>query len=96
MTVVDLDALTYAGSLENPTQLPDLDRHIFIRGDIRDSGLIENILREHTIDAVIHFAAESHVDRSILEPAPFIQTNVLGTAALLDVVRGYWMNSAAG
>ncbi len=88
---VNLDALTYAGSLENLKPLSDPGRHIFIQGDIRDSGLVENILREHAIDTVIHFAAESHVDRSIVEPGPFIQTNILGTASLLEAVRKYWM-----
>jgi dTDP-glucose 4,6-dehydratase len=94
VNVINLDALTYAGSLENLKQLPNPDRHIFIRADIRDTSLVEKILREHEIDTVVHFAAETHVDRSIMDPAPFIQTNVLGTANLLEAVREYWMKSA--
>ncbi len=88
---VNLDALTYAGSLENLKPVPDPSRHIFIHGDIQDSSLVEQIVREYTIDTVVHFAAESHVDRSIAEPEPFLQTNVFGTAVLLEALREYWM-----
>jgi dTDP-glucose 4,6-dehydratase len=93
--VVTLDALTYAGSRQNLELLPDPGRHSFVHGDICDSGLVAKVLREHAIDTVIHFAAESHVDRSILEPAPFIHTNILGTAMLLDAVREYWLEDPA-
>src|SRR5580692_11428559 len=75
----NLDALTYAGSLKNLEHLPHPERHTFIHGDICDASLIADLLQRHTIDTIIHFAAESHVDRSITGPAPFIQTNVVGT-----------------
>ncbi len=83
--VVNLDALTYAGNLDN---LEGLDaRHVFVRGDILDGALVERVIDEHAIDTIVHFAAESHVDRSIHGPAEFIQTNVVGTMRLLDAVR---------
>jgi dTDP-glucose 4,6-dehydratase len=89
--VVNLDALTYAGSLENLTGLPDPARHTFIHGDIGDQPLVEALLREHRIDTVVHFAAETHVDRSILGPRQFIQTNIIGTFTLLEAVRKFWL-----
>ena len=89
--VVVLDALTYAGSLENLKDLPDEDRHTFVHGDICDRPLVDRLLREHAIDTIVHFAAESHVDRSILDPAPFIQTNVVGTFTLLEAARQAWL-----
>jgi dTDP-glucose 4,6-dehydratase len=82
--IVNLDALTYAGSLEN---LPASDRHVFVKGDIGDSALVTKLVAQHSIDTIVHFAAESHVDRSINDSAPFIQTNVVGTHALLEVAR---------
>ncbi|MCX7888006.1 MAG: dTDP-glucose 4,6-dehydratase [Verrucomicrobiae bacterium] len=82
--IVTLDALTYAGRREN---LPVDDRHVFVHGDIRDRALVEQLLRGHRIDTVVHFAAESHVDRSILGPEAFVQTNVLGTFQLLEAAR---------
>jgi len=85
--IVNLDALTYAGSLENLKELPDPDRHTFIHGDICDRQLVEALIRNHQIDTVIHFAAESHVDRSILGPAQFVQTNIIGTFTLLEAAR---------
>jgi dTDP-glucose 4,6-dehydratase len=88
--VVNLDALTYAGSRENLRSLPDPDRHVFVEGDICDRPLLERLLRQHAIETVVHFAAESHVDRSILGPAPFIQTNVVGTLCLLEGARQVW------
>ncbi len=88
--VFNLDALTYAGSLENLKDLPDASRHTFIQGDICDAGLIGKLFQEHQIDSVVHFAAESHVDRSILGPAPFIQTNIVGTFTLLEAARQAW------
>ena len=81
--VVNLDLLTYAGSLENLKDLPDPERHFFVQGDICDAELVASLFREHQIDTVIHFAAESHVDRSILGPGPFVRTNVMGTFTLL-------------
>ena len=90
--IVNLDALTYAGSLENLQDLPDPKRHQFIKGDITDQKLVSDILRENKIDTVVHFAAESHVDRSIFGPAAFIQTNIVGTFTLLEAVRQFWLN----
>ncbi len=94
--IVNLDALTYAGSLENLRDLPDPSRHTFVRGDICDDGLVERLMREHAIDTVVHFAAESHVDRSILGPAPFIQTNLVGTFTLLETARQVWGPERSG
>ncbi|MDH5218655.1 MAG: dTDP-glucose 4,6-dehydratase, partial [Gammaproteobacteria bacterium] len=88
--VVNLDAMTYAGSMENLHDLPT-GRHIFVKGDICDRSLIDKLLREHEIDTFIHFAAESHVDRSISGPAAFVQTNVVGTFTLLEAARMYWL-----
>ena len=89
--VINLDSLTYAGSLENLKDLPDPNRHTFIRGDICDRALLEETLRRYSIDSVAHFAAESHVDRSILGPEQFIQTNIVGTYTLLEAVKNYWL-----
>ena len=90
--VVNLDALTYAGNLEN---LADIaagypDRYVFVKGDIRDRALVEQIFSQYGIDAVVHFAAESHVDRSILGPEEFITTNIMGTFTLLEAARKAW------
>lgn len=90
--VVNLDALTYAGSLENLKDLHESERYSFIHGDICDRDLVEDIFRRHHIDTVVHFAAESHVDRSIYGPAQFIQTNVVGTFRLLEVARQIWID----
>lgn len=88
--VVNLDALTYAGNLESlGTAMADA-RHRFVHGDVRDASLLASIFQEHRPAAVIHFAAESHVDRSIDSPATFIETNVLGTFRLLEAARAYW------
>ena len=88
--VVNLDKLTYAGNLQNLATLQGDARHIFVQGDIADTALIERLLAEHQPRAVINFAAESHVDRSIHGPDDFIQTNVVGTFKLLEAVRHYW------
>ena len=93
--VVNLDALTYAGSLENLTDLPDPQRHTFVHGDICDRSLVDALLHEHQIDTVVHFAAESHVDRSIFGPARFVQTNIIGTFTLLEAVRQFWLQERA-
>src|SRR3972149_12045585 len=90
VVIINLDALTYAGSLDNLSDLPDPARHIFVEGDICDEPLVVDILRSHDIEIIVHFAAESHVDRSITGPAPFIQTNLVGTFTLLDAARCYW------
>ena len=88
--VVNLDKLTYAGNLENLASLKDDPRHIFVQGDIGDAALVESLLRQHQPRAIVNFAAESHVDRSIHGPEDFIQTNVVGTFHLLQAVRAYW------
>lgn len=88
--VINLDKLTYAGNLENLAALNDDVRHIFVRGDIGDAALVEGLLRKHQPRAIVNFAAESHVDRSIHGPEDFIQTNVVGTFHLLQAVRAYW------
>ena len=88
--IINLDALTYAGVLENLVGLPDPSRHVFIKGNICDRSLVEEVFQEYEIDTVVHFAAETHVDRSIVDPGKFIETNVIGTFALLDVAREYW------
>ena len=88
--VVNLDKLTYAGNLENLASLKDDSRHVFVRGDINDGKLVAKLLTQHQPRAIIHFAAESHVDRSIHGPAEFIQTNINGTFSLLEAVRAYW------
>ncbi|MEJ0027271.1 MAG: dTDP-glucose 4,6-dehydratase [Rhizomicrobium sp.] len=88
--VINLDCLTYAGNLANLAPLRGDQRHVFVRGSIGDSALVGRLLSEHRPRAVINFAAESHVDRSIHGPGDFIQTNVVGTFNLLEAVRGYW------
>ena len=88
--VINLDKLTYAGNLDTLKSLQNDGRHIFVKGDIGDSVLVSKLLTEHRPRAVINFAAESHVDRSIMGPGDFIQTNVVGTFNLLESVRGYW------
>jgi len=88
--VINLDALTYAGNLKTLSSLDGNPNHVFVQGDIGDSALVARLLAEHQPDAVLNFAAESHVDRSIDGPGAFIQTNVVGTLALLEAVRDYW------
>jgi dTDP-glucose 4,6-dehydratase len=88
--VVNLDKLTYAGNLETLASLQGNPRHIFVQGDIGDRALVERLLAEHQPRAVVNFAAESHVDRSIHGPGDFVQTNIVGTFNLLESVRGYW------
>ncbi len=88
--VVNLDALTYAGNLENLASLKDDPRHIFVHGSIGDTALLGRLLAEHRPRAIVNFAAESHVDRSIHGPEDFIQTNIVGSFHLLEAVRAYW------
>ena len=88
--VINLDKLTYAGNLENLASLQGDARHIFVRGDIGEPALVDRLLAEHRPRAIINFAAESHVDRSIHGPGDFIQTNIVGTFHLLESVRAYW------
>ncbi len=89
-TVVNLDKLTYAGNLENLASLKGDARHVFVHGDIGDGALVARLLAEHKVRAVLNFAAESHVDRSIEGPGAFIQTNIVGSFNLLEAVRAYW------
>ncbi len=88
--VINLDKLTYAGNLENLASLRGDARHIFVQGDIGDTALVDGLLAKHRPRAVLNFAAESHVDRSIHGPSEFIQTNIVGTFYLLESVRAYW------
>lgn len=90
--IVSLDALTYAGHLSTLLPVMDNPSHVFVHGDIGDTALVAKLLAEHKPRAIVNFAAESHVDRSILGPEAFIQTNVLGTFRLLEAAREYWNN----
>jgi dTDP-glucose 4,6-dehydratase len=94
--VVNLDKLTYAGNPQNLADLPKTAAHTFVHGDIADRELVAELLRTHAIRAVVNFAAESHVDRSIHGPEDFIQTNIVGTFRLLECVRAYWGGLDAG
>jgi dTDP-glucose 4,6-dehydratase len=93
--IVNLDALTYAGSQENLKDLPAAERHTFVQGNICDQDLLDKLLRQHQIDTIVHFAAETHVDRSILGPGQFVETNIIGTFTLLEAARKYWLNDRA-
>lgn len=93
--VVTLDALTYAGSLDNLRGPLGNPRHLFVEGDITDAALVSRVMSENEVDTIVHFAAESHVDRSISGPAAFITTNVVGTFTLLEAARDAWAASAA-
>ncbi|RMG21888.1 MAG: dTDP-glucose 4,6-dehydratase [Bacteroidetes bacterium] len=88
--IYNLDKLTYAGNLENLKDIEHLSNYHFIKGDICDGELLQQIFERHQIDGVIHLAAESHVDRSILNPMEFVRTNVIGTVSLLNVAKNYW------
>lgn len=94
--VLNLDALTYAGNLESLKSLQGDARHVFVKGDIGDRALLDRLLAEHRPRAVVHFAAESHVDRSIHGPGAFIKTNIEGTYTLLEAVRAHWSALPAG
>ena len=85
--IVNYDKLTYAGNLENLVDVADKSNYTFVKGDILDEQLLDEVFEKHEIDAVIHLAAESHVDRSITNPNAFIETNVMGTATLMNVAR---------
>lgn len=88
--LLNLDLLTYAGNLENLEPVKEDPRYRFIRGDVRDKALVEELFAEYDFDTVIHFAAESHVDRSIVEPEVFLTTNIIGTQTLLDAAKRHW------
>ena len=94
-TVVNLDKLTYAGNLENLAALEGDARHVFVRGDICERPMLERLLVKHAPRAIVHFAAESHVDRSIHGPGAFVRTNIEGTFALLEAARTYWQKLPA-
>ncbi len=91
-SIVNLDKLTYAGNLNNLASIQNDTRHIFVHADINDSDTLNKLFQQHQPRAVVHFAAESHVDRSIHGPAAFIETNVNGTFRLLEATRAYWQN----
>lgn len=88
--IINLDKLTYAGNLDSLASAMENPNHVFVQGDIRDGDLVGRLLKEHAVDAVVNFAAESHVDRSIDGPREFVETNVVGTFELLNASRGYW------
>ncbi|MGL6266813.1 MAG: dTDP-glucose 4,6-dehydratase, partial [Chitinophagaceae bacterium] len=88
--IINLDALTYAGNLENLRDIEKAPNYTFVKGDITDEVFINQLFMDHSIDAVIHLAAESHVDRSIMDPLAFVKTNVLGTGVLLNAARSHW------
>ena len=92
INIISLDKLTYAGNKENLANLPHAAQHAFVQGDICDRNLVDKLLRDYKIDTIVHFAAESHVDRSIEGPAAFIETNIVGTFTLLDAARKYWLD----
>lgn len=92
--IINVDALTYAGNIKNLADISSDKRYTFIKGDICDRELLNDIFSKHRIDAVVNFAAESHVDRSIEQPEIFLKTNVLGTQALLDTAKKYWILDA--
>ena len=92
IVIVNLDKLTYAGSLDHLQDLPHPERHHFIQGDITDAKLVRHLMMHHHIDTIVHFAAESHVDRSIASPAAFVETNVMGTFTLLESARHHWFD----
>ena len=88
--LVNLDLLTYAGNLENLAAVQDDKRYVFVHGDIRDRALVNELFDKYDFDTVVHFAAESHVDRSIVEPELFLTTNIIGTQCLLDAAKAHW------
>ncbi|MEY4135250.1 MAG: hypothetical protein RL386_1600 [Bacteroidota bacterium] len=96
LRVINLDLLTYAGNLENIGDLEDAPNYVFERGDIRDAGVVSELISGYAVDSVIHLAAESHVDRSIDDPLAFVETNVLGTVALLNAARNAWKGNFEG
>jgi dTDP-glucose 4,6-dehydratase len=94
--IVNLDALTYAGNLENLADVETAPNYIFERGDITDEAALDSLFDRYEFDGIIHLAAESHVDRSIIDPLAFVRTNVLGTATLLNIARKYWKKQMEG
>ncbi|KPL12615.1 MAG: dTDP-glucose 4,6-dehydratase, partial [Bacteroides sp. SM23_62] len=94
--IINLDGLTYAGNLENLRDIENQSNYIFEKGDIVDAAFLDGIFRQYNPDAVIHLAAESHVDRSILDPLAFIHTNIIGTVNLLNACRKSWKENFGG
>jgi dTDP-glucose 4,6-dehydratase len=94
--IINMDALTYAGNLENLKDIEDKANYIFEKGDITDESRVEALFNQYNFDAVIHLAAESHVDRSIMDPLAFVRTNVMGTVVLLNTCRRHWKDNTAG
>lgn len=94
--IINLDKLTYAGNLENLSDVDKAPHYSFVRGDINDTALLESLFEKHSFDSVIHLAAESHVDRSILGPTEFVMTNILGTINLLNVSKTFWEKDFKG
>ena len=94
--IVNLDALTYAGNLENLRDIENAPNYTFVKGNILDVSLLESLFAQHQFDAVIHLAAESHVDRSITDPLAFVQTNVMGTVSMLNAARNAWKDEMEG
>ncbi len=94
--IVNLDALTYAGNLENLTDIKDYKNYFFEKGDITDFNFLKNLFKKYNFDGIIHLAAESHVDRSILNPLEFINTNIIGTFNLLNIAKETWKNNFNG
>lgn len=95
VNIINLDTLTYAGNLANLSLVEKHPRYRFIQGNICDAAAMDSLLREYAIDTIVHFAAESHVDRSILGPRQFVETNVMGTFTLLEAARNYWIKDQA-
>jgi len=94
--IYNLDALTYAGNLENIKDIEKEPNYTFVKGDIVDENFINNLFVEHNFEGIVHLAAESHVDRSITDPLSFVKTNVIGTMNLLNAAKNIWKNSMEG
>lgn len=90
--IISYDKLTYAGNMDNLQNLENEDNHTFVQGDICDEAQVAKVLREHQVDTIVHFAAESHVDNSISGPRVFLETNIMGTFNLLDQAKRYWLD----
>ncbi len=95
-TIINFDKLTYAGNLQNLIDIENEENYVFVKGDICDGALVKETLEKYAVSGIIHLAAESHVDRSITNPLEFVQTNVIGTATLLNVAKQYWKNDYTG
>ncbi len=94
--IINLDALTYAGNLENLKEIQDAPNYVFEKGDINNEQYVDEVFEKYQFTHLVHLAAESHVDRSIIDPLAFVKTNVLGTAVLLNACRKFWKKNTAG